>query len=81
MFHTVCISNIPIMSDAEDSEAKRFMHLIDALYDHRVKLIVTAQAEANNLYHGSRMQNDFKRTISRLIEMGSHDYLALAHRV
>ena len=81
MFHTVCVSNIPVMGDAEDSEAKRFMHLIDALYDHRVKLIATAHAAPDDLYHGRRLEGDFNRTVSRLIEMGSHDYLALPHRI
>jgi cell division protein ZapE len=56
------------------------MHLIDALYDHRVKLIATAEAPPGELYHGKLLHNAFARTVSRLIEMGSHDYLAMPHK-
>ncbi len=79
-FHTVFISGIPAMYEADDSAAKRFMHLVDALYDHRVKLIATAEASPGELYHGKLLRNSFERTVSRLIEMGSHDYLAMPHK-
>jgi cell division protein ZapE len=79
-FHTVVISDIPILLPAKDNAAKRFMHLIDALYDHRVKLIATAEDKPENLYQGNMLQGMFDRTVSRLIEMASHDYLASAHR-
>ena len=79
-FHTVFISDIPSMQDADDSAAKRFMHLIDALYDHRVKLIATAEAPPDDLYHGRLLRGSFDRTVSRLIEMGSHDYLSMPHK-
>jgi len=79
-FHTIIVSDIPVMGDADDSAAKRFMHLIDALYDHRVKLIVTADAPPDGLYHGRLLSGSFERTVSRLIEMGSHDYLAMPHK-
>lgn len=79
-FHTVFISNIPVMMDADDSAAKRFMHLIDALYDHRVKLVTTAEAEPDKLYNGRLLKGAFDRTVSRLIEMGSHDYMAMPHK-
>ncbi len=80
LFHTVLISNIPKLVAAKDSAAKRFMHLIDALYDHRVKLIATAEMQPERLYHGLLLTDMFERTVSRLIEMASHDYLATAHR-
>ncbi len=81
LFHTVFISHIPVFHPADDSAAKRFMHLIDALYDHRVKLISTAQAAPADLYKGKLLIGMFDRTVSRLIEMGSHDYLSEAHRI
>lgn len=80
MFHTVFVSNTPMLADAEDSAAKRFMHLVDALYDHRVKLIMTASTYPAEIYQGRLLKGAFERTVSRLIEMGSEDYLALAHK-
>lgn len=79
-FHSVIVSDIPLLGDAQDSSAKRFMHLVDALYDHRVKLIVSASRPAETLYQGSLLRDEFGRTVSRLIEMASHDYLAMPHR-
>lgn len=79
-FHTVIVSDIPSLGAAQDSAAKRFMHLVDALYDHRVKLIASAAARPEELYRGRLLQGAFDRTVSRLVEMSSHDYLALAHR-
>lgn len=79
-FHTVVVSSIPVLLPARDSAAKRFMHLIDALYDHRVKLIATAEETPEQLYQGNLLKGMFERTVSRLIEMASHDYLAMAHR-
>lgn len=79
-FHTVFVTDIPVLGDAQDSAAKRFMHLIDALYDHRVKLIVSAAKLPAELYQGRLLKGVFERTVSRLIEMGSTDYLALAHK-
>ena len=80
LFHTVFVSNIPQLADAQDSAAKRFMHLVDALYDHRVKLIASANSQPAELYQGHLLKGAFDRTVSRLIEMGSADYLALAHK-
>lgn len=80
-FHTVIIDRIPRMHAENRNEAKRFIILIDALYDNRVKLLASAEAEAHELYdapHG-REAFEFDRTVSRLIEMRSQDYLALAH--
>ena len=79
--HTVFISNIFHMSESHDNVAKRFVHLIDALYDHNVKLIAVAEAEPHHIYTGRRMAFAFERTVSRLSEMGSKNYLALPHLI
>ena len=78
-FHTVFISDIPRMDEGKDDVAKRFVHLIDALYDNHVKLIVTAEAPAEQLYHGRLVTFEFERTVSRLSEMASQAYLAREH--
>jgi cell division protein ZapE len=80
-FHTVLIDHIRIMSRDQRNEAKRFINLIDTLYDERVKLIASAEAEPEALYLGEDGAEafEFARTASRLIEMRSVDYLALAH--
>ncbi len=67
------------MYERDDSAAKRFIHLIDALYDHNVKLLATAFGMPAELYQGKRMAFAFARTISRLTEMGTEQYLRLAH--
>jgi len=80
-FHTLVIENIPIMGDDWQNEAKRFIILIDALYDNAVKLIASAAADPEDLFQGRYGDEafEFKRTASRLIEMRSKSYLALAH--
>ena len=78
-FHTIVLSNIGIMYEKDDAAAKRFVHFIDAAYDHNVKLLASAAAAPNALYHGKRMQFAFARTVSRLTEMGTQHYLKLAH--
>ena len=75
-FNTVFISGIPCMSEGRDDVAKRFVHLIDTLYDNKVKLIASAEAEPRALYRGRRVAFEFERTVSRLTEMASRDYLA-----
>ncbi len=80
-FHTLIISGIPVMSEAQRNEAKRFITLIDTLYDAHVKLIASAEAEATGLYKADsgREAFEFERTVSRLIEMRSEQYLGLPH--
>lgn len=80
-FHTVIVEDIPVMSPAQRNEAKRFILLIDALYDNAVKLVASAEAERDEIYQGEGTieATEFKRTSSRLIEMGSTEYLALPH--
>ena len=80
-FHTILIDRIPALADGERNEAKRFIILIDALYDMRVKLIASAAAEPEALFAGADGAEafEFARTASRLFEMRSADYLALPH--
>ncbi len=80
-FHTVILDHIPVMDHARRNEAKRFIILIDTLYDHAVKLLASAQAQPDELYTATEgyEANEFKRTASRLIEMRSQSYLGLPH--
>ncbi len=77
--HTVFLSDIPSFDAHNDDAARRFVSLIDELYDQRVKLVATAAAEPTALYRGERLAKEFERTSSRLIEMRSDGYLAQAH--
>jgi len=80
-FHTILIDHVPLMGYAQRNEAKRFIILIDTLYDHAVKLVASAEAEPDALYQASNgfEAQEFRRTASRLIEMRSRAYLALPH--
>ena len=80
-FHTIILDRIPRLGESERNEARRFIILIDALYDMRVKLIASAAGEPETLYSGvdGAEAFEFKRTASRLYEMRSADYLALPH--
>jgi len=83
-YHTVIIVGIPRLSAENRNEATRFMTLIDSLYEHKVKLFVTADATPERLYNNDNRENDtgafeFDRTVSRLTEMQSKDYLAKGH--
>ena len=78
-YHTVLIVGIPRLGPENRNEAARFVTLIDALYENKVKLIATADAEPIDLYAAGDGRFEFDRTISRLMEMQSHDYLALGH--
>ena len=80
-FHTVLLSNVPYMPVSLASQARRFTWLVDVLYDFRVKLIMSAEVEANLLYTDGPHANEFTRTVSRLIEMRTREYLAEPHRV
>lgn len=77
---TIIISNVPQFNAYSDDAAKRFVQLVDEFYDHRVKLVLSAAAPITELYDGDRLRAEFGRTESRLIEMQSEEYLALAHR-
>jgi cell division protein ZapE len=80
-YHTIMIDRIPAMDQSRRNAAKRFITLIDALYDNAVKLMASAEADPMSLYVATDGQeaNEFKRTSSRLIEMSSESYLALPH--
>jgi cell division protein ZapE len=80
LYQTVLVSNVPRFDATFESQARRFIALVDEFYDRRVKLILSAAAPATELYRGERLRRDFLRTQSRLEEMQSHDYLAEAHR-
>jgi len=80
LFHTVLISAVPVFPAEHDDRARRFMALVDELYDHDVKLICTAAAAPEQLYRGERLAFAFQRTVSRLTEMQSREYLARPHR-
>lgn len=77
--HTVLLQGIPKLKREDRNEAKRFVTLIDALYDHRVKLIATAETAPDEIYPAGDGSFEFARTASRLHEMQSEDYLKLAH--
>ena len=80
-YHTIMVDHIPVMDYPERNAAKRFIALIDTLYDNAVKLMASAAAEPQALYLATDgyEASEFKRTSSRLIEMSSESYLALAH--
>jgi cell division protein ZapE len=78
-FHTVVLAEIPQMSRAQRNEARRFMTLIDALYEHKVNLVCSAAAAPDALYAEGDGAFEFRRTASRLMEMQSRDYLARPH--
>jgi cell division protein ZapE len=78
-YPTVIVSGIPVLDAAMEDQARRFVSLVDEFYDRRVKLIVSAAAAPQELYAGARLQLEFERTVSRLVEMQTTDYLAAAH--
>lgn len=79
LFNTLILTDIHAMSSLHDDVAKRFVLLIDILYDHQVILICSAAVRPEQLYQGKRLAFEFERTASRLIEMQSQQYLAQAH--
>ncbi|HEX7644782.1 MAG TPA: cell division protein ZapE [Burkholderiaceae bacterium] len=79
-FHTVILSSVPRMSVSMSSEARRFTWLIDVLYDHKVKLIMSAEVEPELLYTDGVLANEFHRTVSRIIEMQSAEYMNAERR-
>jgi len=79
-FHTVFLSDVPAMDEADNNAARRLIALVDELYDQGVKLVLSAAAPPTGLYAGERLRFEFQRTQSRLIEMQSEEYLARAHR-
>jgi cell division protein ZapE len=79
-FHTLVLSGVPQLSAGQSSEARRFTWLIDVLYDHCVKLIMSAEVAPEELYTAGALANEFQRTASRIREMQSADYLRAPRR-
>ncbi len=79
-FHAVLVGNIPQMGRSNDDAARRFVNMIDEFYDRQVKVVVSAAVPLLDLYSGGRLEFEFQRTASRLLEMQSHEYLARPHR-
>jgi len=79
-YQTVFLANVPQLDAEHDNEARRFIALVDELYDRSVKLVVSAAAPPTELYRGERLVLDFARAASRLVEMQSEEYLAREHR-
>ncbi|MBI3904797.1 MAG: cell division protein ZapE [Pseudomonas fluorescens] len=80
IFHAVLLSDVEQMSVTTDDIARRFINMVDEFYDRNVKLIISAEVELKDLYTGGRLNFEFQRTLSRLLEMQSHEFLARAHK-
>jgi cell division protein ZapE len=78
-YPSVIVSGVPQMSPMREDQARRFIALVDEFYDRHVKLIISAESEAASLYTGTKLRFEFNRTVSRLVEMQSSEYLALPH--
>ncbi len=78
-YHTVMVSDIPLLEAKDDSAARRFISLVDEFYERNVKLMITAAVGLEQLYSGKQLAFEYKRTLSRLQEMQSREYLAREH--
>jgi cell division protein ZapE len=79
-FSTLFLGEVPAMDETDNDAARRFIHLVDECYDRAVKLVISAEVAPQDLYTGKRLSAPFERTVSRLIEMQSHEYLGREHR-
>ena len=79
-YQCVILANVPLLDEYREDAARRFIALVDELYDRGVNLIVSAAAPPGELYRGARLSGEFQRTQSRLVEMQTTQYLARAHR-
>lgn len=79
-YHSVILSNVPALGREKDDQARRFVNLVDEFYDRQVKLIISAELPLGELYSTGKLDFVFQRTVSRLLEMQSHEYLAKPHR-
>lgn len=80
-FRDILISNVPVMSSKNDDLARRFINLIDEFYDRGVKVIMSAAAPIPDIYSHGRLEFEFQRTTSRMLEMQSRDYLMREHKM
>ena len=80
LFHAVIVQNVPVMGLKNDDLARRFINLIDEFYDRGVKVIMSAEAAIPDIYETGKLEFEFQRTTSRMLEMQSHEYLAREHR-
>src|SRR5690554_3071883 len=80
IFEAVLLSNVEQMDSHKEDMARRFINLVDEFYDRNVKLIMSAEVELKDLYVGGRLEFEFQRTLSRLLEMQSHEFLARPHK-
>ena len=78
-FHTVVLSGVPVLDDERRDPLRRFIHLVDELYERNVNLILSAAAAPEELYRGRRLREPYRRTCSRLVEMQSTAYLGRGH--
>lgn len=79
-YHTVFLSNVPCLAIDKDDQMRRFITLVDEFYDRHVKLIISAATAPEGIYGQGRLAFEFRRTLSRLIEMQSLEYLAKPHK-
>ncbi len=79
-YHAVILSNVPGLGRDKDDQARRFVNLVDEFYDRQVKLIISAERPLAELYSTGKLDFEFQRTVSRLLEMQSHEYLSRPHR-
>lgn len=79
-YHTVLVSDVPELGGSKDDQARRFLNLVDEFYDRSVKLIISAEVPLQKIYSGGRLSFEYDRTVSRLLEMQSREYLARAHK-
>lgn len=79
-YHAVLINGVPVFNAGNDDQARRFIFLVDEFYDRNVKLVLSAEKPINELYQGGRLAFEFQRTVSRIQEMQSTDYLGRGHK-
>ncbi|UHQ54825.1 cell division protein ZapE [Microbulbifer sp. YPW16] len=79
-YHSVLLANVPRMDGRMENQARRFINLVDEFYDRCVKMVISAEVPVAELYQGRHLRFEFERTVSRLLEMQSREYLARPHR-
>lgn len=80
LYHTLFIYQVPHLTASFEDAAKRFINLVDVLYDYNVNFVIQAASSITDLYQGTRFSEEFERTVSRVVEMASEEFLSRAHR-